>query len=213
MGNVQMSRNLQNNKIGLSRAVFAIVVIIVLVVTITGAYFFSRGSPSKTPTPSALPTGTSSPYYGSPSPSGAATIIGAKSVQFSLSLTKGGTNNGSYTYYSKNVDEISNSYNWGRSANFMMRIEYTDTAGVKTITVIDASQQKAWAYSNGQWQDISAGFASQFSALNAQWLGYWNSLKGWTGTGDWTYAANGATVRIYDITVNPSLSGSLFGPN
>jgi hypothetical protein len=95
----------------------------------------------------------------------------------------------------------------------MMRIEYSNAAGVKTITVLDASSQKAWAYSNGQWQDISAGLASQFSPLNAQWLGYYNSLKSWNGSADWTFAANGTTVRIYNILVNPSLSGSLFGPN
>jgi hypothetical protein len=203
---IQMSRNIQNNKTGISPTMYTIMII--AVVAIVGFYFMSNASPSKTPTPSPSPTGTSSP-----SPSGSATIAGAKILQFNISLTKGGVNNGTYTYYTKNVDEISNSYKWGRAANFMMRIEYTNPSNDKTITVFDASQQKAWAYSNGQWQDISVGFASQFSALNAQWLGYWNSLKGWNGTGDWTYVANGATVRIYDIRVNPTLSGSLFGPN
>jgi len=190
-----MSKTSLNNKNRVPLIVSAVVII--LFVAIAGNYYLSNITPSPTPTPS--PTGTP--------------IAGAKLLQFSVTLTKGGVNNGTYTYYTKNVDEISNSYKWGRAANFMMRIEYTNTAGVKTTTVFDASQQKAWVHSNGQWQDISDGFASKFSTLNAQWLGYWNSLKTWKGTGDWTYAVNGVAVRIYDISVNPYLSGNLFGPN
>jgi hypothetical protein len=181
----------------------------------------TTGSPSQSSATTASPSAT--PYYGSaspssassgsPSPSGATTVAGAKSLQFSVSLTQGGATNGSYTYYTKNVDEISNSYKWGRPANFLMRIEYTNAAGDKSITVMDAAQQKAWVFSNGKWQDISSVFAGQFDPLNTQFLGFWNSLKSWSGNGDWTYNANGATVRIYDILVNPTFSGKLFGPN
>jgi hypothetical protein len=210
-----MTRNWKNNKTGLSRTILVVVVAIILIVAIAGAYYVSNyGSPPKNPSPSALPTGTSSPISSSsPLPSSSATITGAKTVQFSISLTQGGVTNGSSTYYVKNVDEISNSYKWGRPANFMMRIEHVSSSGAKTITVLDAAQQKAWANSNGQWQDISAEFANQFDPINTQFLGYWTNLKSWSGTGDLTYAANGATIRIFDIQVNPTLSGSLFGPN
>ena len=190
-----MSKTSQNNNTRIPLIVSAVVII--LVVAIAGNYYLSNITPSPTPTPS--PTGTP--------------IAGAKLLQFSVSLSKGGVNNGTYTYYTKNVDEISNSYKWGRAANFMMRIEYTNTVGVKWITVFDASQQKAWLQSDGQWQDVTEGFAIHYSDRARQWLGYWNSLQVWKGTGDWTYTVNGVAVRIYDISVNPYLSGNLFGPN
>jgi hypothetical protein len=209
-----VTRNFKNNKTGLSRIILATIVIVIILIAAVGAYYFSSSSSPASPSPT--------PYNGSPSPtvedrtpspSSSVYITGAKTLQYSVSLTEGGTNQGSYTYYTKNSDEISNSYKWGRTANFQMRIEYTDSSGAKTITVVDAPQQKAWVYSSGQWQDISAGFSSQFNTLNTQFLGFFNQLKGWSGSGDLSYSANGATVRIYNILVNPSLSGNLFGPN
>jgi hypothetical protein len=208
-----MTRNFQNNKTGLSRIILTAIVIVIILIAAGGAYYFSSSSSPASPSPT--PYGSPSPTIEdkSPSPSSSVSISGAKTLQFSVSLTEGGANQGSYTYYTKNSDEISNSYKWGRTANFQMRIEYTDSSGAKTITVVDAPQQKAWVYSSGQWQDISTGFSSQFDALNTQFLGFFNQLKGWSGSGDLSYSANGATVRIHDILVNPSLSGNLFGPN
>jgi hypothetical protein len=211
---LKVTRNFQSNKTGLSRVILAAIVIVIVLIATVGAYYFSSSSSPASPSPTPY-TGSPSPTVEnkSPSPSGSVSVTGAKTLQFSVSLTEGGVNTGSFTYYAKNVDEISNSYKWGRTANFMMRIEQTDSAGVKMITVLDAPQQKAWVYSSGKWEDVSVGFASQFDALNAQWLGFFNSLKGWSGSGDLRYSANGEAVRIYDVLVNPSLSGSLFGPN
>ena len=199
-----MSNNLSNNNNGISPRI--LIIVIIVLVAFAGVYFMSTNSP-KTPPTSTLPTGTSNP------PPSGTSITTAKTLQFSVELTKSEVKNGTYTYYAKNVDEISNSYKWGRVAAFMMRIEYVSTDNVKTMTVFDASQQKAWEYHNGQWRDISSGFAVPFSVLNTQWLGYWNNLKGWSGAGDLTYVVNGVTVRVYDIKVNPLLSGSMFGPN
>ncbi|MCX6641917.1 MAG: hypothetical protein NTV15_00820 [Candidatus Bathyarchaeota archaeon] len=125
-----MSKIPQNNK---TRIPLLAAVVIIIVVAIAGNYYMSNIFPSSTGTP----------------------MGGAKLLQFTVTLTKGGVNNGTYTYYTKNVDEINSSYKWGRAANFMMR----------------------------------------------------------KGTGDWTYNVNEVAVRIYDIKVNPLLSGSLFGPN
>ena len=46
---------------------------------------------------------------------------------------------------------------------------------------------------------------------NSLYQGYVTNLSTWTG-GDWTYTAEGATVRIYDISVNPSIPDSVFQP-
>jgi hypothetical protein len=183
-----LSKIPQNNK---TRIPLIAAAVIIIVVAIAGNYYMSNIFSSSTGTP----------------------IKGVKLLQFTVTLTKGGVNNGTYTYYTKNVDEINSSYKWGRAANFMMRIEYTNTVGVTWITVFDASQQKAWLHSDGQWQDVTEGFAIHYSDRARQWLGYWNSLQAWKGIGDWTYNVNEVAVRIYDIKVNPSFSGSLFGPN
>ncbi len=39
---------------------------------------------------------------------------------------------------------------------------------------------------------------------------YQTSLADWNGLNDWSYTANGETVTIHNISVNPSLSDSLF---
>ena len=56
-------------------------------------------------------------------------------------------------------------------------------------------------------------FDSEQIPLNSAMDEYLESLKGWSGEGDWTFTEGGATITVYDISVNPSLTDSLFEPN
>jgi hypothetical protein len=192
--------------------------IVAIAAIAAGVYFATQGgtgtstpSPSPTSTPSPAPTGTAtvtptptgtSVATASPTPSGTGgDVSSASSLAYSVSVTEGGQTQG-YTYRAKNVG----------TSNLMMRIDYTDTSGELSIYIINGAQTKAWVYSEGEWEDVSAAYQIQYSTWNSLWQGYVNNLAGWTG-GDKTYTEEGVTVRIYDISVNPSLPDALFQPS
>jgi hypothetical protein len=169
-------------------ATIAIVAIVIVVVAIVGvaAYVLmtqNAGNGGATPTPT-----PSSPD-----------VAGASSLKYSVTLTEGGTQTASYTFYGKNAG----------TANFAMRIEY-NTADGEGIFIFNKGTNKAWTYSGGQWVDISDYFQSQFDTWDNLWSGYVTSLGQWSGTGDYTYTSGDATVRIYEIQVNPTLDDALF---
>ena len=214
-----MLKNLKNGKKAISTILIVAVLVVVIVAGGIAVYYWSSqnaadqsGSPSTTGTPaaSAAPTATSSasttnsPIPTSPSetaePSAAPNVAGASSLQYSVSLTENGVLQGAYTYYGKNAG----------TNNFMMRIEYTDPDDDDAIYIFNGARQKAWVSSDGEWTDISEFYTAQYGTWNNLWQGYVNSLSSWAGLGDYTYSAGGSTVRIYDISVNPALSDSLF---
>ena len=94
----------------------------------------------------------------------------------------------------------------------MIRIEFTDPSGGGTfVYIVNGALQQAWMESGGQWTDLSSAFTSEWSSWDSTFTGYQNNLANWSGVGDWTYTSpNGDSVRIHDISVNPSLSDSLF---
>jgi hypothetical protein len=131
---------------------------------------------------------------------GGGIVGGASSLQFSSTVTYEGTMLGNYSYMVKNVG----------TSNLKMRIATNDAQGNSNIYIIDGAQRKAWLYSDGQWHDITDAFPTQWATWRAQLKEYTDNLAGWT-SGDMTYtASNGATVRVYDIVVNPSLADSQF---
>jgi hypothetical protein len=175
------------NKKGISTLVIAVIVVVVVVVVGVGAYLLMSGTGGNggaTPTPT--PT--------------APDVEGATSLQFSVDVTSGDT---SYTniYMAKNIG----------TSDMMIRIEMSN--GYNAIDIVNAAEQKVWEYTDGQWTDLSDAFSDQWASWSSTWSGYKNTLADWTGTGEWTYTENGSTVRIYDISVNPTLADSLFQPS
>ena len=178
--------------------------LIIIVIIVVGAFIAMGGlgnnNSTTTPTPTPAPGTTSTP-----APSSSVTgadISGASSLQYTVSVTSGGVSQGSYTYYGKNAN----------TANFMMRIDYTDGSGAQGAFIINSAQQKAWSLSDGTWTDISAAYTTQYDTWNTLWQGYVNNLGGWTGSGGYTYSAGGDSVTFSGISVNPSLPDSLFAP-
>jgi hypothetical protein len=227
-----MKTNLISNKTAISTAVIALVAIVVVAAVAGGIYLAttqnkqSSPSASESPTPSAAasqsptpkatasaaPTlvvnpSTSAPPTNAPSlapttgASAAPGVAGASSLQFSVSLSADtpGALRGNYTYYGKNAG----------TSSFMMRIDYTVYSTPSTI-ILNGAQQKAWSYSDGKWTDISASYNSYNGVWNPLWQGYVAVLASWNGIGDYSYTSSAATVRIYDISVNPVLADSLF---
>ncbi len=194
------------------KTLFILLALLLIVIIIVGAFIAMGGlgnnnstaTPTPTPTSGTSPTpttGTSS----TPTPSSSVTgadIAGASSLQYSVAVTSDGVSQGSYTYYGKNAG----------TANFMMRIDYTDGSGDQGGFIINSATQKVWSLSDGEWTDLSDLYAMQYETWNTLWEAYNGYLGAWTGVGDYTYSAGGDSVRIYGISVNPSLPDSLFTP-
>ncbi len=222
-----MTRNLIRNKTALSKTVIALVVIVVVAAVAGGAYYvMTQNNPSSPPTsespttsasPSATSTTTLNPSAStsptlapsptettqsspSASPSSAPNVAGATSLKYSVSFTEAGTLKETYTYQGKNAG----------TSNFMMRIDSTDSSGAQSTFIINGAEQKAWSYSDGEWTDLSVAYTAQYNIWNQLWQGYVTSLSAWNGIGDTTYTQGNATVRIYDVSVNPVLADSLF---
>ncbi len=209
---IHMKTKLFGSKTAISTVVIALVVIVVVAVVAGGIYLAttqnkpSSPSASKSPTPTAeaseSPTPTATAYTTptqTTNPSGPATtkVADASSLKYSVSLNADtpAALRGTYTYYGKNIG----------TSSFMGRIEFTDLANYQTIIILNGAQQKSWEYSGGKWTEISA-----YGTYNNVWQGYVGVLASWNGTGDYTYTLGQATVRIYDISVNPVLGDSLF---
>jgi len=196
-----MDRIISNKKALSKMIVIAIVVVVVIaVVASAAAILLSNPNPGSsnnpTPTPSATPTSSETPSPSSSSGSGIAT---ASSLQYSVSLTENGAIKGTYTFQGKNAGTDS----------FMMKIQFTDSDGSESIYIFNGAQHKAWVYSGNEWVDISDYYDTQYPTWNSLWNGYTTSLSAWTA-GDYSYTQGSDTVRIYDISVNPILSDSLF---
>ena len=191
------------NKKSRKTLLLILLAVILIVIIVIGAFIamggFGNDNSNTTPTPT---PGTSSTPVPSSSVTGA-DIAGASSLQYSVAVTSGGVSQGSYTYYGKNAG----------TADFMMRIDYTDSSGTQGAFIINSAQQKAWSYSDGTWTDVSAAYTMQYDTWNTLWQGYVNYLGAWTGLGDYTYSAGGDSVTISGISVNPSLPDSLFTPS
>jgi hypothetical protein len=218
-----MNQQNQQEKPKRRRLIIAAIVLIAIVVVVIGVYVATRGgSGGTTPSPSVTPTPTSTVSGGggttpsaavTPTPTATATVSGggggispniaeASSLQFSVSVTdSSGASQGTYTYYAKNAG----------TSNLMIRIEMTDSSGSNMVYIVNGALQKAWVETGDIWQDISSSYTTQWSTWNSAFVGYQNSLASWSGIGDSTYTSpTGDSVRVHNISVNPSLPDSLF---
>lgn len=98
------------------------------------------------------------------------------------------------------------------TGNMDIRVDCTSAENT-VVYILSGSQGKAWTKMDGEWMEIPYFDVIWQNYIN-QMDQYMDELSGWT-IGDWTYTdpATGASVRIYDIQVNPSLPDSLFQPS
>ena len=91
------------------------------------------------------------------------------------------------------------------SPNLKIRIDTSfagEQAGGQVSYIMDFSENKAWMGSGGEWGEATWVDVQDY---NTAFQGYTANLSGWT-SGDYSYSYGGATIRIYDIVLNPSLS-------
>ena len=195
------------NKKGISTLVIVVIIVVVVLVVGVAAYWALSGGDGDNGTGDNGDGGTSNGTTngggnGGDGNGGTTTdVAGASSLQFSVSFTEAGVGTDVSTYRVKNAG----------TSNVMMRIDTALATGEDYIYIINGAQQKVWIYGDGEWTDLSVAYDTYWNTWFTTWEGYTTSLEDWTG-GDWSYTSNGATIRIYDIYVNPSLADSLFEP-
>jgi len=173
------------------KTIYIIVAVLVVVIIIAGAaaYILSNngngGTTSPTPTPTPTPT---------------VSVAGATSLQFSANATTSGVTS-TLNFAGENIG----------TSNLTIRVDYP--AGNLSY-VLNYGTQQSWSSTNSGTTWISDNYANDLASWGARWTGVVSALGNWTGTGDYTYTTTSvgvpSTVTVYDISVNPTLSASLF---
>ncbi len=212
---------------GISALIIVVIIVIAVVVVGVGAYVATRGNGSKSstsPTPEPTLSATNTPASSAattPTPASSAKatptststthIATASSYEFNETGTApNGTVLDTFYYATKNL---------GTPNVDLLEVVTTPSSGTIEY-IINGAQQKAWAYVDGQWTDISTSYASIQSTVESSAGIYVNMLEGWGGSGSFTYTIPsgqtnaGDTAAFTNIQINPPLPDSLFqGPS
>jgi hypothetical protein len=130
------------------------------------------------------------------------TVANATSLQIEANVTSQGVTV-TQKWAAKNLN----------TSQLMLRLDLLGGASGNYSYILIASNKTAWSAVNGVWTDVSGTFNDLWSIWGTHWTNLVNALANWSGAGDYTYTASGGeSVRVYDISVNPSLADSLFQP-
>jgi hypothetical protein len=173
------------NKKGISTLVIVAIIVIAVVIAGIAVYVLYSGGGEEGPTPTPTPT----------SP-----VEGATSMRFDVNITVDGA---------LEIDRFTVK-NLGTS-DILLRVDQTDKDGLTFLYLMHQTDQKAWAYCEGQGSEVSSDFATYWDSTligNAAVDKYMTALANWSGTGNY----EGDSFTIYDIYVNPTLDDSAFQP-
>jgi hypothetical protein len=130
------------------------------------------------------------------------TVANATSLQIETNVTEQGVTV-THKWAGKNLN----------STQLMLRLDLLGGEAGNYSYIFITSNQATWSAENGVWTDVSSTFNDLWSIWDTHWNNLVNALANWSGAGDYNYtASNGASVRVYYISVNPSLEDSLFQP-
>jgi hypothetical protein len=169
------------------KTIYAIVAVLIIIIVVgaAAAYYLMNtgGGGGITPTP----TPTTSP---------ANNVANATTLTFSANVTSQGS---------------TITYNWaGKNFHTTPTIR-VDFAGYSYL--LNAGQEKSWSSTNNGSTWTSGNFTADWPAWGAQWQSYVDALTPghWSGSGDYTFTdTTGATVTLFNISVNPTIPDSTF---
>ena len=131
------------------------------------------------------------------------TVETATSLQYDADVTSQGATV-TYEFAGANLNTTS----------LKLRIDVLGGESGNYSYILNAGDQTAWSAVNGEWTDVSSTFTDQWTSWGTLWSNYVNALKNWSGTGDYTFTdANGDSVLISNISLNPTVADSLFQPS
>jgi hypothetical protein len=130
-------------------------------------------------------------------------IEDANSLQFEVEIT----NQETITRYKLTGKNL-------RAEDMKIQIEFLDVDSDNIYYILNPGEQEVWTKTDNTWKDLSDDFGAQWDLWGNTWINYVNNLQNWTGTGEYTYdRPNSDFIRIYNISVDPDISDSLFQPN
>jgi type II secretory pathway pseudopilin PulG len=126
-------------------------------------------------------------------------VANATSLEFTVNVTTQGTTT-TLAFYGKNIG----------TSNLTIRLDILGGESGNWSYILDTGQEKSWnSTNNGAWE--SSNFTADWDFWGNSWTNLVTNLKNWSGAGDYSYtSSNGDFHTIYNITVNPKLSDSLF---
>jgi hypothetical protein len=132
------------------------------------------------------------------------TVANATSLQIESNVTEQGITV-THKWTAKNLN----------TSNLMLRLDLLGGEAGNYSYILIASNQTAWSAANGVWTDASSTFNDLWSIWGTHWTNLVNELKtNWSGTGEHNYTtSDGASVKVYYVSINPSLADSLFQPS
>ncbi len=128
------------------------------------------------------------------------TMGNATSLQYNVNVTDTSGTTGVYMFAGNNLG----------TANIMLRV---DVVGGDTIYsyLLFAGNQTSWNNATGTW--AAGTFVDDWTTWSTQFEGYIDHNEDWkAGDSDITYTADGNSIVIYDISINPTLADSFFQP-
>jgi hypothetical protein len=132
------------------------------------------------------------------------TLGNATSVQFDVNLTIAGSL-GTYNFAGKNLNS---------STNLLLRVEANPVVSEGTVYsyIFYAGNETTMNNATGTWAEGT--FATDWPTWSGEFFGYVDHNPNWmTGDGNISYTdADGNTVLIYNIVLNPTLPDSMFQP-
>ncbi len=131
---------------------------------------------------------------GEPEPTPTPSVADATSLQFTVEATTDGETS-TTTYYAKNIG----------GSEALLRVEVDLGEAGKLVYIINGAEHKAWMGMADEWSE--ADFEETWDDWNALWAGYVQSLAHWT---EGEYTSEDGTVKISNISLNPTLADSLF---
>ena len=157
------------------------VIVVILVVGVAGYYFLGNNNGGTTnPTPTPPP----------------ATVVGANTLQFTVNQTTNGATV-TYQYECKNFN----------TSTEAIRLDILGGSAGNYSYIIDAGAKTSWSGLNGASWTQDTSFNSQFAV---DFHNYVNKLVAAGNTNDLTYTSGSDTIKIYCVSVNPTLAASLF---
>jgi len=204
----------KNTLRAVSPVIVAIIIIIVIVVAGVGVYVATRHSATSTtttttptPTSTSKTSATSSPTPTATQSSKSTNIATASSYEFNL------------TEYAANGTLVDTGFyaadNLGTSNVQLLWVAQTPSSGTIEY-VVNGETQQAWVVVNGQVTNLSAEFSSQATSVETDAGLYVNMLKGWGGSGSFTYTVPsgqpnaGYKAEFTNIHLNISLPATYF---
>jgi hypothetical protein len=163
------------------------VIVVILIVGIASVMLLNNNGNGGTPT-------------STPTPAPSATVVGANTVQFSVTETTTSTGDKvAYTFAAKNFN----------TSTEVIRVDLS-ASGTNVSYVLNAGQQKSYLSTDNGAKWAASTFNSDWTSYGTLFNSFINKLAAAGNTADMTYTTDTGSITISCVTVNSAIADSVF---